>query len=503
MAKRTTTKKPQGFQPSPQQAAVFTFATDGMGNVFIEAVAGAGKTTTLIETCKLFKGLGAAFVAFNKSIVEELRLKVAALNLDVNVDTFHAYGFKAWRKVAPGVRVDARAKWDDLLEYVPPALHGFVKKAVSLAKNRALGLYGRIEDKAEWLAIADHFGLFEDLDETFSDDLAIDYAIKTLKASNNMARQLIDFDDMIYCPVLFGARLWQYDRVLVDEAQDTNDARRALVRKLVKPNGRIFFVGDTHQAIYGFTGADADSVDRIVKDFSCKRLPLTVTYRCPKAVVAAAQQYVSHIQAHESAPDGLVREFTEEQFTGSFDKLLPTDAILCRKTKPLIELAYTLIRKNIACHVEGRDIGAGLLALLNKWKSVKTVDGYLSKLESWEEKQTEKLRAKGNDIAADAIADKAATMRVLCEKQRTLADVAARINSLFEDTEPGKKPRNLTLSTVHKSKGREWPNVYVLGFKQFMPSQMAKRDWELEQETNLIYVAFTRAQETLTLADWH
>lgn len=43
---------PRKFVPSPQQQAVFDWVESGRGNAFIEAVAGAGKTTTLIEACK-------------------------------------------------------------------------------------------------------------------------------------------------------------------------------------------------------------------------------------------------------------------------------------------------------------------------------------------------------------------------------------------------------------------------------------------------------------------
>ena len=66
------------------------------------------------------------------------------------------------------------------------------------------------------------------------------------------------------------------------------------------------FVGDRHQAIYGFTGADSDSLDLIAAAVSAKQLPLTTTFRCPKAVVTYAQQYVNHIQAAETAPEGVV-----------------------------------------------------------------------------------------------------------------------------------------------------------------------------------------------------
>jgi superfamily I DNA/RNA helicase len=492
------------FKPSPQQQSVFDFVTSGTGNAFIVAVAGAGKTTTLIEACSRMAGKSVAFAAYNKKIADEIKVKVNARNLDVNVGTFHSYGFAAWRAVCSDqfrtrVQVDQYGKWDLLAEQLPEQFHEFVKKMVSMAKQRALGVFGSIRNTNEWYAIADHFNMWESLEEGVNVEEAIQHCIRTLEASNELGKKIIDFDDMIYLPVLRNANVYKHDWVLVDEAQDTNPARRALAAKMLKPGGRIIFVGDPAQAIYGFTGADADATNIIIKEFNCAELPLTVTYRCPQQVVKAAQQFVSHIQAHESAPEGSVERLSEDDFWASFSNLRQSDAILCRNTAPLVSLAYTLIRRDIPCHVEGRDIGAGLLVLVNKWKLTR-VDAFLERLERWEIAQRERMKAKNNEVAAESITDKAETLRVMCEGCATLEEVRTRIKRLFQDTENG-HTKTLTLSTVHKSKGREWGSVYVLDYSKRMPSRAARLAWEKEQEYNLIYVAFTRAQERLILVN--
>jgi len=53
----------------------------------------------------------------------------------------------------------------------------------------------------------------------------------------------------------------------------------------------------------------------------------------------------------------------------------------------------------------------------------------------------------------------------------------------------------ITLSSIHKSKGLEWHNVFLINTGI---SPYAKLDWEIGQEYNLLYVAITRAQKTLT-----
>lgn len=509
------------FQASPQQQNVFTFVTDGKGNAFVTAVAGAGKTTTLLHAIERMSG-SVAFVAYNKKIAVEIETKLKAKGTfdaakpwlpvqmgtcTAQAGTFHSFGNKAWRSVHPKVQLDERAKWDAILSDMDPAYHEFVQKLTMLAKDKAVGVnnwlgqFGDADDVKVWYAIVQHHSMMEMLEEGQNIQTAVKLAQQALKRSVEMANELIDFADMIYMPILKLPALkpWlRFDWLLVDEAQDTNPARRALAKLMLNRGGRVIFVGDPCQAIYGFTGADADSTQQIIRDFKCQELPLTVTYRCPKAVVKASQAYVSHIQAHESAPEGEVKAMSEEDFEAMLKSLRPNDAVLCRKTKPLVSLAYKCIRAKVPCHVEGRDIGRGLIKLAQKWKSIKRVDTYLEKLEAWSLERYTKFMAKKEETQAEAVLDKLETMKVICEGKQTMEQVVADIEALFADTEAGQET-NLTLSTVHKSKGREWHHVYVLGFRAYMPSPYAKQAWEVEQERNLIYVAFTRAQSRLVL----
>jgi len=496
------------FVPSVQQQAAFDWVEKGRGNAILEAVAGAGKTTTLVKICALISEgnprASVAFAAYNKKIADEIGAKLSGSGVDtkkVRAATFHSFGFSAWRYVAKGVKVEEK-KMDAVVVdlEVPEELREFTKALVSLAKQRAVGVLSRMDDLEVWYSIVDHFDMEESLENPTAETVreAVRWGWKALRESIRRNRDVIDFDDMIYAPLIHNVRMWQNDWVLVDEAQDTNPARRALAKKMLKPGGRLIAVGDPHQAIYGFTGADNDALDVIAREFACARLPLTVTYRCPKAVVEHARLLVSHISAHESAPEGAVEGMAE----GEFMKIVPgaADAILCRNTKPLVQLAFSLIRRRIACHVEGREIGAGLMALATKWKKVRTVGELRDRLDVYLSLQTEKLMAKGQEVKADALRDKVETLLVLMEGMEddaAVMELKKVIDGMFSDTPDGAAPKNLTLSTVHKSKGREWGVVYLLGRNKFMPSPYARQDWQVEQERNLEYVAITRAMERL------
>jgi DNA helicase-2/ATP-dependent DNA helicase PcrA len=489
---------------SQQQNDLFNWAREGRGSTFVQARAGTGKTTTLIGVCRVLRDMGvrsAALAAYNKKIADEIKGKLLAEGFtwkDVNVNTFHGHGYKPLRKVYPKALLDDRVKRDELLRLaaVPPHVENFSLKLMSLAKNAAMGVFRDVDDVAAWHDLVEHHDLEDDLESPRYLQLGIDKSREMLRWSNEICDRLIMFDDMIYVPVLKRMRFWQNEWIMIDEAQDTNAIRRAMARMMLREDGRSMWVGDDRQAIYGFTGADADCLRIIQSEFGCDVHPLTKTYRCPRAVVAMAREYVPDIEAHPGAAEGVVRDLHETQLLDGSQNLRATDAVLCRKTAPLVSLAFALIKRGVACHVEGREIGDGLLKLAKRWKSVKTIDALRSKLDEWCEREVAKFMAKKKEGKAEQTRDRVDTLLALMDGCSDLPCVEKKIETMFADNAP-----TLTLSTVHKSKGREWPRVFVLGRRQFMPSSFARQQWQQVQEDNLIYVAYTRAQEELVLVD--
>ena len=486
------------MQLSPQQITAVNAIASGNESIVLEAVAGAGKTSTLIEMLKVCRG-SVAFMAFNKTIANEIEEKIARQNLShVKVGTVHSFGFGALRRAVSRVNVNGN-KLQDLArqefngEY--ENLRQFVTAAAAMAKEVGIGAV--VENSYEnWIQMFDHYDLWESLPQTVSNESAVNAAQYLLNVSNEITN-VVDFADMIYLPILNKYKIWQYDNVFLDEAQDTNGPRRELVKMMLKPGGRLVAVGDSHQAIYGFTGADHNALKLIQEQFEAKTLPLSVTFRCPKNVVKVAQKWVNHIESHESSDDGIVDACEVAQLPGLVTQ---KDAIICRNTKPLIEIAYTLIRNKIACKVEGRKIGEGLIKLAQRWK-VKTVSQLADKLEDWSEKEILKYREKGNDTKCQIIEDQTETLFVFidqCHADDTLSVLIEKIRALFDDTQ---NKEILTLSTIHKSKGREWNRVFALGMNTYSPSKWAKKSWEMQQENNLLYVQVTRAQKHLTMVN--
>lgn len=492
--------------PSPQQQNIFDWVSTGTGSAIVEAVAGAGKTTTLLGAVQQMGGASVALVAYNKAIATELSERLAKGNIQsAKAGTFHSFGFSALLcHLNPKPQVDG-LKVSKICESlaIDPLCQDFVKAAVSLAKQRAFGVLGALEDSAAWYDLVRHFDLEDKLPErdskgtpvTLGQALALAALVLT---ESNKALGTVDFDDMIYLPLVLRLRVRTFDWLLVDEAQDTNPARRALAKKMLRPGGRLLAVGDRAQAIYGFTGADNDALETVGREFNCRCLPLTVSYRCPKAVVAHARQVVNHIEAAATAPAGEVRSSTVDQFMAQATTLNQDDVVLCRNTRPLVALAFDLIRRGIGCHVEGKDIGRSLLKMARRFK-VPTIQALVEQVQAYASKEVQRLLAKGEEAKAGQVEDQAETLLVLCE-QCAPTDAPSALkrvcDKVFGDSDQG--PRTtVTLSTVHKSKGREWKRVYLWGRNLYMPSPYARQDWQVQQEMNLVYVAITRAQEML------
>lgn len=492
------------FVPSPYQQAIFDAVSDPtLGSIIVDAKAGSGKTTTIIEAAKRMQGqifLG----AFNKKMADELFLRCKGM-FNVKAATFHSAGYQAIRKVMPSIGSPTN-KVFQIVKQLNEETHNdddFDKQAfqiariVSMAKQRGIGAIIP-DDPLIWNDMILTFGLDDGLPERFDERVEMNYLIKFCQEVLNYDfnnSEVIDFDDMIYLPLKMNLEMPQYDWVMIDEAQDTNPVRRELAKRMLKPNGRMLAVGDPHQAIYGFTGADNDALDQIRDQFDAITLPLSVTYRCPKKVVKLAQTYVTGIEAHESAPEG---ELDTVLYYNLPDMVKPGEVILSRYNKYLVNLCFKFIRQGKAAKIEGREIGANLISLAKKWRT-KDFEQLKMHIREWTKKEIERAKKKGVE-RTDFITDRAETLTILIDRAKELKlkdkdDLIEMIDNLFIDDMNGHKNKVL-LCSVHRAKGLEWDTVYLLGRNEIMGKQ-GRMQWQTDQERNLVYVGVTRAKKRL------
>jgi len=488
--------------PSRYQQDIYSWVENGNGNAIVKAVAGSGKTTTATNAANFMKG-NVLFLGFNKKIVVEIESKLSRMGLpNATAKTFHAEGLKAFTTSKGRAKVDGSKVYYLTKNYTDQAKElnaatPFIQKLVGLAKNEGLGIEGQpsIDDMEAWTNIVSHHDI--QLNADCSIEQAIGIAMQVLKDSNSNFTSL-DFDDMIYLPLYFNLNFTQYDWIIVDEAQDTNVCRKLMLKKLLK--GRLIAIGDESQAIYGFTGAENDSMNLIKDMFSCIELPLSVCYRCGKNIIEAAKYYLPEIEAYDGNGDGIIRDETYDTFlsVATEYELSRKDGILCRNNAPLVALAFGLIRQGIGCRIEGKDIGRNLITLCDKWKKVTDLTEFTQKLVTFFDKEFE----KANRVKMQLLEDKLDTMIILIERCQSLGkndvySLKKLIEDMFSDADDKNVPNVVVLSSIHKSKGLEFDRCFILGAGQFQPSKYATMEWMQLQEHNLSYVAITRAKYEL------
>lgn len=497
--------------PTTQQIAFITALTSTTSHLALVARAGTGKTSTIVLGVSAYVLANptheVCVVAYNKAIADEVGGKLrAAGHADwrkVSASTVHALGWGLVRFAFRLTKDDiddkkVRKIVDKMVEagnYAAQTYGAQVTQLVRYAKQAGFGFFQQIGSVDAWQELADHFDV-NGLDDTSEAELVVEAAQQVYRASL-ADTATVDFDDMILFPLVKNLRVkYTKDLMIVDEAQDLSPARQALIRKFLGASGRLVIVGDDRQAIYGFSGADAQSLANLTAQFGMTVLPLTTTWRCPRAVVTLAQTLVPDLEASPAASEGEVLRLDAMP-----DDLRVGDAILCRNTAPLIQQAYRLIRAGIPAKVEGRQIGEGLKALARRWK-VKTISALLNRLEEYEDREIQKAMAKGNEAKVEEVTDRVGTLVEICSActlrdKKTVEDVVDFIDALFADG----AENAVILATYHRSKGREWDRVLLLEHSARCPSRAARQDWQKTQETNLAYVAFTRAKHTLAFVN--
>jgi DNA helicase-2/ATP-dependent DNA helicase PcrA len=487
---------------SKYQKAIFTFVKKAVGNANVEAVAGSGKTFTIVEAAKYVPVTAqSVFLAFNKNIADELQKKLPPY---VKAMTTHSLCFRAINSSGSRMKVDSEklTRLMDGLLSLPEKqqLRGQIRKLVSIAKanglvpNAAAGMAkGLVPDVPEfWAEVISNYSL--EFENNWQEETAVSRAKELLRFSIENRDNQIDFDDMLYLPVVLGMSFPKFDWIFCDESQDLNAIQHEILQRIAKPTSHTIAVGDPFQAIYRFRGAASDSMAKLAEINGAKTLPLSICYRCSKAVVNEAKMIVPHIEAAEDAEEGMIYHGLPEQ-----DKLAaftPDAAVLCPFNAPLIEAAYMFIRSKVACRILGREIGEGLIKLVRKLErngagNVKQLE---TALEAYYHDELERLA--GKESRQNALTDKVETLGVFLSELapgEPVDRLVREIQTLFVDSNAGM----LTLSTVHKAKGLEYPKVFFLESDLLkMTTRKGKpiHPEEIKQKRNLLYVGITRSK---------
>lgn len=516
---------PQTFIPSKYQRDFFAALLCTRDNLQLVAAAGSGKTKSIEEALKQLPASmwrNTLVTAFSSDIREELveRQKAGRIPQGVDISTIHSLGFKALRKYFGVADVDRWRRPDKYRRLLAKAWEDF-EPDHHLSEGEAIDLADAHEAAEQLLRLA-MLTMTDPDDEEGLCQILAHYEIRlshlwrgpvfaVVARAARWGREgtpegdfhpqhCISFDDMLALPLtLPGIRFWQYGLVFVDEAQDLSRAQLEIVRRVVQPGGRIIFLGDPHQAIYSFAGADAQAFDVSQRLTHARRLPLSICYRCGRRIVELAQRYNPGVEAAPDAIEGAVITTDEQSLLGLAENHWrnerDTFLILARLNAPLVSSALYLLRRGVPARILGRDIGASLVRSLDEAALLSPDADLLSAVGIWVGHKSAAL-AIDDEAGRAAILDRGEALRAILASLpgAGIGAVRSQILTLFAD-----ESRGVVLATIHRAKGLEARRVGILK-PEVMPLPYARTEVAKTQEQNLIYVAVTRAREELYLA---
>jgi len=500
-------------KPNRYQQAVLDWIRDGRGSAIVNAVAGSGKTTLLVmaarEIAKLQgeRARDGIMLCFNAHIAKELNRKLAGT--PIKARTLNSLGHRAVMREYPDAKLDPKKYRDMIFQSYMAARSGNLdgyrlgrEERRALNQHMPVGATSRLLDLARASRRAQSDRLREvvaHFDVQIPDelsDLAVYIVRRSLEEGWRQRARTFDYGDQIWIPLNQGLPIPQFDWVFIDECQDLSASLIELATRARDPEGRAIAVGDPFQSIMGFAGADAESFQEVKARLGAEEFPLSVCYRCPTSHIAKARQYVEQIEARPDADPGVFGRANKLMLVKTATK---GDLVLSRKTSPLISVCYQLIAAGISAGVRGREVGRHLLKALEQLEPSVAPDlsDFPDQLARWHSARRDRIeRRKGDNTAKlQALED---TMQCFDSlfysgaKLERFSDLANLLRRLFENERP-----DVVLSTVHRAKGLEADRVWILEPDDLEAPTSPPISWQIQQEENVAYVAYTRAKQAL------
>lgn len=546
------------FKPSTYQQDILDFFLNNpQNNMLVNALAGSGKSTTACMLSEHSK-TSDLYIAFNASVVEEFKKKIK--NPKTKVMTMHSLAYSIMLYNVEQESKDSgekpkgfgsqRSKRTVSLDnfkphkildeeitkrygrYIEFAKRVFLKdNYVNLYNLCRLTLTDMSSNKDVSRLIDDHVLFLYYGDEGYSAP-DISEITSTLKILDTKSRQqfetqgVIDFTDMLW--ITFNKLKydnWEvpywalYTNIYCDEVQDFSNIQLNFLKFIKRTKGRYVFIGDFHQAIYNFAGANAQAFNQIPKMFApVETFDLPICYRCAKSHLSRVnREYGIPILPCDDAPMGFVKTIDKNKIS---EYAKAGDMVISRKNKWIAEVVLDLARNGTPIFIEDKEMVEAIKRqiLSSKCTSVGTLEKFLQKVISNYNKKLFEIVSKnvhdgGNEeerleAVLEAVAetnskiDNTSFLLEILEgylENHASSDSISKFSNFIDkllNTTPS--PNCVRLCSIHKAKGLEATNVFVLNEAKINYDFRNSKEQNI-QEKNLSYIATTRAKEGLYL----
>lgn len=469
------------------------------GSVAVIAGPGSGKTQTLTAAVQvvLTVGIKASDIlclTFTKKAADNLSSRIGQRS-NLFVGTFHALAHRLLGDQLEGQHLMKNDETDAVLTELK--VPGLTVRELGLQISRAK-----------------------------NGSLATPQTDKLLRAYNALLadRGWFDYDDLIircHEQQLQAGPAKQYKYIFVDEFQDTSPRQYELLQSLAGPGTKLFVIGDPHQSIYRFRGADGSVFARFSLDFKSQILHLSTNYRSAGTIVSIGNKIFpdKSMQTAFRTDRGMVRhietldEFSEAEYvlsaveqslggtswerthhdTADLDAAQFSDFAVLYRTRRQGEVLADKLR---AAGLPVQRLGEESPYAAKEARLIQTALNEVGELAENPDTAVREVLAKLH-MAPSPVTLQFENLAVRFENIKDflgyIEDVSAQ-----EYFDPAADA--IVLSTIHSSKGLEFKHVFVVGCVDgVLPNKRAKTEVEQAEEHRLFYVALTRARDTLTL----
>ncbi|MBW4536408.1 MAG: UvrD-helicase domain-containing protein [Pleurocapsa minor HA4230-MV1] len=508
------------MQPSTHQQQVIDWlqADSDVRDAVVNSVAGSGKSTLLklaadaISTSNV-KIQDCLVLVFNKKNKTALVKKLDS-RWQYSISTVHSAGYQVLKKYLGVKRLEVEeSKYRHLAKSLDWFNGSDPKQAKIVSLSSFLKLFEFVRLTLSPLTPQALFGLIShyalDIDKQHLAQISqrIDYLFRVgMDAAATEA--VIDHTDMLWLPVV-----WQVNqmpgfkfaqRVMVDEAQDMSRLQLEFVLSLAHERAKMLFVGDPAQSINGFCGADTDSFRNIQIRLQAQKFTLPVCYRCPKTHIKLINKLYPEIPIvpRDNAPPGSINVIKEVELWDETkdSRITPGDLVIARCSSSLVDLHLKMIIRGIPSNLVGSSLQQDLLNLL---EDIAEQTGFeFQKLAEFSQsylkfKQSIYEQNDNGAILLLQLKDQIKAIEAIYNhfQSKSLAELSSNIKQLFgsEDDEA------VLLSTVHRAKGMESERVYIAEPLTLPLLWEGQKEWQEQQEQNLLYVALSRSTKDLFL----
>ncbi|HKS98268.1 MAG TPA: UvrD-helicase domain-containing protein, partial [Rugosimonospora sp.] len=477
-------RRPAALAPSVQQQAIIDAYQAGK-TIAVQALAGTGKTSTLLMLAGTRPEARIAYIAFNRSIADEAKRKFGR---NVRADTSHSFAREglAGHPLQPKLaRIGQGARWpEDWVRHLGiVGIDGEVPIEPESIARLVMATVRNFRESAADTVGAPHLPPHLPEGVPGLPRAVLEYARAAWADIADPAGQLLfDHDDYLKVWALGNPRL-PYDVIFFDEAQDINPVLRKVIQQ--QPQQTIV-VGDSNQSIYGFRGA----VDALKNWPADMVLPLTQSWRFGPEVAEVGNQFLGLLKSRWLLSGNPALD-------SSIGLVDAPDAVLARTNAGAVAAVFDAFDegRRVALMGGGRAIEEIAKAAKDLQAGRGTKHPDLARFRNWDE-----VRAYVED-GEDAQSLRAFVRLV---DRRGADGLLQMVKDLVHEDETGPDGRptyDVIVSTVHKAKGREWPQVRIADdFPQPQENQQTHKVVLPDAEQlRLAYVAVTRAKQRLEL----